>query len=111
MQLTLELPASSPILPNPSLNDTEALEQTSALQIPVTVVLALKDLPSCRSHKPGRLCVLGQGNGFLDMHIKGQHQKRLYKLAKAKLRKNNIDTLLRLHLCAVGCFRVIPQIR
>src|SRR4051812_31329807 len=31
MQLTSELPARCPILPNPSLNDREALEQTPAL--------------------------------------------------------------------------------
>jgi hypothetical protein len=64
MQPTLELPASSPILPNPSLNDTEALEQTPALQILVTVVLALKDLPSCRSHKQGGLACSGRANGI-----------------------------------------------
>jgi hypothetical protein len=39
--------------------------------------------------------VLGQGNiggGFLDIHYKEQHQKRLYRLAVARLRKNNMDT-------------------
>jgi hypothetical protein len=54
MQLTPELSARSPILLNPSLNDPEALEQTPALQALVTVLLALKDLTSCRSYKPGR---------------------------------------------------------
>ena len=47
--------------------------------------------------------MLWQGNiggGLLDIHYKEQHQKRLYRLATARLRKNNIDTLLRLHLCA-----------
>jgi hypothetical protein len=50
MQPTLELPTRSPTLPNPSLNDPEALEQTLALQTPVTVLLALKDLSSRRSY-------------------------------------------------------------
>jgi hypothetical protein len=54
MQLTPELPARSPILPDPSLNDPEALEQTLALQALAAVLLALKDLTSCRSYKPGR---------------------------------------------------------
>ena len=54
MQPTPELPARSPILPNSSLNDPEALEQTSALQALVTVFLALKDFTSCRRYKPGR---------------------------------------------------------
>jgi hypothetical protein len=53
MQLTLELPARSPILPNP-LNDSEALEQTPALQTLMTIPLALKGLTSCRSYKLGR---------------------------------------------------------
>jgi hypothetical protein len=46
--------------------------------------------------------VLGQGNiggRLLDIHYK-EHQKYLYRLATARLRKNNIDTLRRLHLCA-----------
>jgi hypothetical protein len=54
MQHTLEFPARSSILPNPSLNDPEALEQTLALQTLVTVLLTLKDLTSRRSYKPGR---------------------------------------------------------
>jgi hypothetical protein len=53
MQLTFEFPARSSILLNPSLNDPEALEQAPALQA-LTVLLALKDLISCRSYKPGR---------------------------------------------------------
>jgi hypothetical protein len=46
--------------------------------------------------------VLGQGNigrGLLDIHYKEQQQKCLYRLATTRLRKNNIDTLLRLYLC------------
>jgi hypothetical protein len=43
-------PNEEPTLPNPSLNDPEALEQTLALQTPVTVLLALKDLSSRRSY-------------------------------------------------------------
>jgi hypothetical protein len=46
--------------------------------------------------------VLGQGNigwGFLDIHHKEQHQECLYRLATARLRKNNIDALLQLHIC------------
>jgi hypothetical protein len=50
MQLTLELPARSPTLPNPSLNDPEALEQTSVLQALMTVLPVLKDLSSCRGY-------------------------------------------------------------
>src|SRR6266516_8223137 len=48
-QLAPELPARSPILPNSSLNDPEALEQAPALQTLMTVFLTLKDLTSCRS--------------------------------------------------------------
>jgi len=46
--------------------------------------------------------MLGQGNiggRLLDTHYKEQHQKCLYRLATARLRKDKIDTLLRLHLC------------
>jgi hypothetical protein len=51
---------------------------------------------------PELLCVLGQGNiggGLLDIHCREQHQKRLYRLATTRLRKNNIATLLWLRLC------------
>jgi hypothetical protein len=103
MQLTLELPARSSILLNSFLNDLEALEQTPALQTLETVLLTLKDLTSCRSYKPGGLCVLRQSNiggGFLDIQYKEQHQKRLYRLATARLRKNNIDTTTATCVCA-----------
>jgi hypothetical protein len=51
-QLTLALPARSPILLNLSLNDPEVLEQT--LQAMVIALLTLKDLTSCRSFKRGK---------------------------------------------------------
>jgi hypothetical protein len=55
--------------------------------------------------------VLGQGNkgrGLLDIHYK-QHQKRLYRSVTARLRKNNIDTLLHLHLCMRATTAKPPQ--
>ena len=88
MQLTPELVVRSLIFPHLSFNDAEALEQTPALQARVTIRLALKDFPSCRSYKPGGLCAHGQGNidgRFLDIHGKEEHQKRLYRLATARL--------------------------
>jgi hypothetical protein len=84
MQHTLEFPTRSSILPNLSLNDPEALEQTLALQTLVAILLTLKGLTSFRGYKPGRqkswngacpggLCVLGHdniGRGLLDIHYK-----------------------------------------
>jgi hypothetical protein len=48
MQLPLEVPARSRILPTPSLNDPEALESNPALQVPMTVLIVLKNLSSCK---------------------------------------------------------------
>ena len=109
----------SPILPNPSLNDPEVLEQTPALQTLVAVLLTFKDFINRRSYKPGRR-KSSNGAGFacsgrtiygrlLDIHYKEQHQKRLYRLAITSLRKNNIDTLLRLHLCVCATTPKSPR--
>ena len=54
MQHTLEFPARNSILPNPSLNDLEAIEQTPTLQTLVIVLLTFKDLPSCKNYNLGR---------------------------------------------------------
>jgi len=48
MQLPLEVPARSRILPTPSLNDPEALESNLTLQVPMTVLIVLKNLSSCK---------------------------------------------------------------
>ena len=57
--------------------------------------------------------MLGQGNiggGLLDIHYKEQHEKRLYRLATTGLRKSNIETLLRLHLCVYATIGKPPQV-
>src|SRR4051794_33609117 len=56
--------------------------------------------------------MLRQGNiggRLLDIHHKAQHQKCLYRLATARLKKINIDTLLRLYLCVCATTAKPPR--